>query len=108
MRVYWVSNFEGELREYETEKHLGAASNFLFWDEEEILIIGDGVYLDPRSDHRALAEMAHIYGVNLPAASPDGAGWVDLGRISGWQSTGYGVETPIRLKDTILRLVTGR
>ena len=82
---------------YDSKEHAQIAWKFLYWDTEKILLVGSRSLETHQELHREARRT-----ISIPNRDPDGAGDIDFGEITSWESIGYEVVTPEDLKPKIL------
>lgn len=99
MKVLYVTE-DGQAVTYNPNIH--ETGKFIYWEEKigkngngELLLIGSPNYKFHNDIKKAVRES--------PDRRPDGAGNTTSGYITSWESFGFSVHTPGRLKDTITR-----
>jgi|GEM_PF-6905731 len=112
MKTFWYQwTPEPGLVPYDPTQHLKQVSNFLFWlgqdGQEDLLIVGSGDYKVPEEggSHKALKLRCSEH-MMLPDRRPDGAGNRMADKLS-WQSSGFGVNTPLELRPRISAALLG-
>lgn len=102
MKIFFVTR--REMVSYDVRKHSFQIWNFLYWENENVLIAGDGQYGLENGSHKNLHKCAMSHNPNVQRRVPDGAGNC-MGRerkVIGWKSDGYKVVTAISLRVSIL------
>lgn len=96
---------DGRVVPYDSRIHRSLVDQFLLWKSREacvnsLLIAGD------RFDHRDLKKTFSEHSdYNVPDQNPDGAGNCFQGKITGWHSTGFDVQTRQSLKPLIVKVL---
>ncbi|MDD5464283.1 MAG: hypothetical protein PHP62_03980 [Candidatus Moranbacteria bacterium] len=104
MRILFLK--KRSLRVYDPKKHAEDVLNFLYWEQENILLIGDGDYSKDTS-HKSLLAQAKKCCQDIPNAIPDGAGDCIDKKVLGWISGGFDVMTPFDLRTLISEALFG-
>ena len=104
MKVLWQES-ETEWVPYDPIFHLNQAWIFIYWDKEEILLVGwsrkfEEQQPSKRLQHRDLYEWSNKFA---PRRNPDGAGRIWQQKIDLWGSGSFNLITPKSMRPKILK-----
>ncbi len=95
MKIIWLDT-NNKCSAFKKTKHSNQIFKFLYWKEEEIILASP--YSKERTFHKEIHNKALGF---VPSKIPDGAGEALKGKITRWTSIGYGIITPIKIRQKI-------
>lgn len=107
MKVLWQESLETWVP-YNKDIHLKEAWLFLFWEKEEILLIGWSCDFQRKIEQQFLRRLHHQnlyeWAKELaPKRNPDGAGCISSGKVELWGSGDFQLITPKSMRPKILK-----
>ncbi|MBU4082735.1 hypothetical protein KKB98_02200 [Patescibacteria group bacterium] len=96
MKAYFV-DFDGCVP-YEINVHAALVYKFLFWEKDETLLAGSSHF----KAHSEILKEAHQ---NAPNEKANGAGEIFGSEIMYWDSIGYNILTPEKLRPIIVKII---